>query len=225
VDALNPEGAAMFRVRNQTAVAGLLTLLIFTFGTDLASAAEAPKPDAPPSLFREVIPAPTGKNGYEELVMAADALGSSAQYRKAEQLAGESDLTLAMKRYVLLDPPVVRALALLKRGLAKPVSAPRPAGAAATVPPELSHFRRLARLLAMQQYVLLADGRVPEAIGNARLGLQLGQAVKTDSLLTGLVGVAISTVCIHSSCSMRSARNGCASQIRPSASWKVSAWS
>jgi hypothetical protein len=63
-----------------------------------------------------------------------------------------------------------------------------------TMLPELQTFRDLGRVLAMQQYVLLADGRTGEAIGIARLCVRLGQVVQTDTLISGLVGVAIGTL-------------------------------
>jgi hypothetical protein len=176
-------------------------LLVGLLGrTAAAQAQEPPKVDQPPVLFKQVISAPNGKNGYEDLVLAADALSASKQYSKVAQLQADGKLTLAAKRYVLLDPPVVRALALLKRGLAKPVGSPRdPATLSVETPlPELAHFRSLARLLQLQQYVFLADGRTSDAIANARLCLRLGQAIQTDTLISGLVGGAVSALCISS---------------------------
>jgi hypothetical protein len=48
----------------------------------------------------------------------------------------------------------------------------------------------------MQQYVFLADGRIADALANARLGLRFSQAIQTDTLISGLVGVAMGTICI-----------------------------
>ena len=81
-------------------------------------------PGPPPSLFRELIRRPTGKNGYEELLRAADTLRASKLYFKTEQLESAASLTLAFKRDVLRDPSVVRTLDLLRCGLAKPVFTP-----------------------------------------------------------------------------------------------------
>src|SRR5207244_10830838 len=63
---------------------------------------------------------------------------------------------------------------------------------------DYSKFRALSRLLRLQQYVLLADGRVMEAMANARAGLRLSRVVQADTLLSGLVGVAISASGIRS---------------------------
>jgi hypothetical protein len=157
-----------------------------------ARAGAPPKP--PQSLFRQVIPAPTGKNGYEELVLAADSLKRSRLFQQAR----DGEPTLAEKRRVLADPPVQRALTLLRQGLSKPVFSPRESLSLDTLLPELSEFRNLARLLKMRQYVLLADGRTAEAVAEARLCLRLGQAVQTDTLVGGLVGVAIGAIGVRS---------------------------
>jgi hypothetical protein len=156
-------------------------------GGGAACALKAATPERPPSIFRQVIATPTGTNGYEELVAAADALRASKRFAAIE--AGGAELEA--KRRVLREPPVLRALELVRRGLAKPVVSPRASLTSATLLPELAEFRRLARLLAIQQYVLFADGRVPEAIETARLGWRLGMAVQTDTLISGLVGTAI----------------------------------
>jgi hypothetical protein len=148
--------------------------------------------DPPASLFQQVVPQPTGKNGYELLVLAADAFKTSRLYQKAQ----EPGISLALKREVLADRQVVRALKLMHDGLELPIASPRQSISFSTLFPEMAQFRSLARLLALQQYVFLADGRIVDALANARLGLRFSQAVQTDTLISGLVGVAIGTVCI-----------------------------
>ncbi|HTE16873.1 MAG TPA: hypothetical protein VK689_00655, partial [Armatimonadota bacterium] len=49
---------------------------------------------------------------------------------------------------------------------------------------------------SFQQYVFLADGRISDAIMNARLGLRLGRAIQTDTMISGLVGVAVNAISI-----------------------------
>jgi hypothetical protein len=163
----------------------------------VTGAARADNPPAAPakprSVFQQVIPQPTGRNGYEELVLAAEAFRASRYYEKAQ----EADTTLEFKREVLADRQVMRAFALLRQGLQKTVVSPRDSISIKTLLPEYSLFRSLARLLALQQYVYLADGRVAEALGNARMGLSFGRAVQTETLISGLVGLAISAVCIR----------------------------
>jgi hypothetical protein len=148
---------------------------------------------APGSLFKEVIKQPTGKNGYEELVAAAEVLKGSKLWAKAEQ----PDALLADKRLALGDRLVVRALALMRQGLSKPVFSPREGLQPGTLPPELSGLRSLGRLAAVHQYVAFADGRTSEALADARLGMRLGQVIQQDSLLGGMVGLAVGATCIR----------------------------
>lgn len=164
-----------------------------------AGAAQAQgRPDPPKSLLARVAPSPTGRNGYEELLRAADLVESSRLWKRVEQQGDAA--TLAEKRRVLQDKPIAQALALVRQGLNKPVFSPREFDKLTyeTLLPELGPFRSLARLLKLQQYVFLADGKTPEALGNARQGLRLGRVVQTDTLISGLVGIAISTICVRS---------------------------
>jgi hypothetical protein len=62
---------------------------------------------------------------------------------------------------------------------------------------EVASLRHLARLLAVQQYVAFADGRVDAAIECMRTGLAFGYYVQTDSLITGLFGVAIQKMTLN----------------------------
>lgn len=154
----------------------------------LAGGSTAPAPK-PPSVFKQVVPQPTGKNGYEELVLAVSLLEECKPFR---EVSVKPNATLLDKRRVIADRTVVRVLALIRQGVSKPSFSPRAAANSQQLPPELAGMRNLSRLLRMHQYVLLADGRVQEAILDARLGLQLGRAIQTDSLLTGLVGIGAS---------------------------------
>lgn len=163
------------------------TLLLSSLAAGATGAGAQPEP----SLFAQVIKQPTGQNGYEELVRAVDELRRSRLLREAEEM---TPAPLSLKERVLRDPPVLRALQLLERGLAKPVRSPRAVVAGSTSMPEFSGFRRLARLLTMRQYVYFAQGAVPEAIGVARACLHLGRVVQTDSVIAGLVGIAISAI-------------------------------
>lgn len=146
-------------------------------------------------IFPKVVPNPAGRNGYEELVRAVDVLRASRLLAKAENRQGEGG-TLAYRRAVLQEKPVVEALRLVRQGLAKPVFSPRTQVSATSTFTEFSGFRRIARLLQIQQYVLLADGRTREAIDAARVGLRFGSAIQTDTLLSGLVGLAVNALAI-----------------------------
>jgi len=147
----------------------------------------SPKPPSYPQLF----PTSTNNNGYEEWVRAADLIQNNA---KVQELLDQPAPTLAMKRRIMDDPEVAQALQLVRAGVNKPVFSPRTSLDENTPLPELAHFRQLARLLAMEQYVAFADGRVDTAINDLRVGLAFGYRIQTDTLISGLVGVAIHSI-------------------------------
>src|SRR5437868_13088406 len=99
----------------------------------------------PPSLFQQVIKSPTGQNGYEEFIAAADELRASALFKEAEAALGSpAGCPLDRKRRILGDPAIARAMDPLRRGLSKPVSSPQPMHWNSATP-ELPECRRLAR--------------------------------------------------------------------------------
>jgi hypothetical protein len=173
------------------------TFLLAGLAVGTGAAAEPGTDPRPPTLFQQVIPKPTGQNGYEELVAAVDELRTSKLFSQAEELMSGRRLSLSLRRRVVADPPVMRALRLLQQGLAKPVISPRETVTSATVFPDLAGFRQMARLLDIYQYVALADGRVADAIAALRESLRLGQVVQTDTLISGLVGIAIAAIAIR----------------------------
>ncbi len=156
-------------------------------------AAAQDKPAPRPPLFQTVIPKPTGENGYEELVRAVDYLGASERWKKYDTPRA----TLAQKRSVLQEIPVRRALQTLEAGLKKPIVSVRPELTFSTTLPELAQFRSLGRLLAVKQYVELADGKTREAIQTARLSFRFSRVIQMDTLIGGLVGVAITRITIR----------------------------
>lgn len=143
-----------------------------------------------PSLFARLFHNPTGKNGYEEWVQAADLIQNDADV-DAAALPGAS---LSLKRQTLAHPSVAQALRLLKDGSKLAVSSPREDFDENTLLPELPLFRRLARLLCTQQYVNCADGRMASAIDSLRVGLTFGYRIQTDCLLSGMIGLAVDTL-------------------------------
>src|SRR5947209_12609816 len=185
------KGRSIMQIRHVRPLMCDLPLLAAVLLSTTLQAHPAPYDPSVP-LFHQVVPQPTGKNGYELLVLAADAFKASKLFEKAQ----EPGTSLEFKRQVLADRQVVRALKLLRDGLELPIASPRESVSISTPLPELASFRSLARLLALQQYTFLADGRMADALANARLGLRFSEAVQTDTLISGLVGIAISTVCI-----------------------------
>jgi hypothetical protein len=164
-------------------------LILLALGITTPAAAQEISIQMP--VFKEVVPNPTGRNGYEELVRAADLIRMNRRFLEAE---ANPAATLTEKRRVLADRQIRRALHLTREGLSKPVFSPRTTLGFSTGLPELNGFRSIALLLRFQQYVLLADGKVKEAVEVSRFCLLLGQAVQTDTLVSGLVGVSIGAI-------------------------------
>jgi hypothetical protein len=163
-------------------------------GTATAKAQQQPaKAQQDPSVFRQLFPEPTGQNGYEELVQAGDLVRNN----EAGQAATATGATLDAKRRALADPDVKRALALVRRGLNKPIRSPRTEFTAGTLLPDFAPLRHLARLLAVEQYVALADGRTGDAISALRDGLRIAHAPKGDLIIGGLVGAVMDAIVLN----------------------------
>lgn len=144
------------------------------------------KPPSFPILF----PNPTNNNGYEEWVQATDLIHNNPDVDNATQ----PRTPLTLKRHLLADPSVAQALRLLRDGLQKPILSPRSNFNAATLLPELPTFRKLARLLCTAQYVHFADGRIDAAIDDLRVGLAFGYRIQIDSLISGMIGLAVDSM-------------------------------
>jgi hypothetical protein len=149
--------------------------------------------EAPSSIFSRLFQHPTGNNGYEEWVRAVDLI----QNDENVDAAMEPGASLNFKRHVLADPSATQALILLREGANKPVRSPRQSVDENTLLPELAPFRRLARLLSVQMQVDFAEGRASAAIADLRTGLVFGDRIQTDTLISGLVGVAIDAVVLN----------------------------
>ncbi|MBI3911543.1 MAG: hypothetical protein HY320_11505 [Armatimonadetes bacterium] len=169
-----------------------LLLLCLPTGGAFPAAAQGAKPKTP--LLRQLFPELTGRNGYEEFVAAADLIDNED---RAIRAASQPSAMLAQKHALLADARCAQALYLLRRGLRKPIASPRESLSPETLFPEAGAFRDLARLLQVEQYVLLADGRTRDAIQSLRDGLRFGDAIQTDALISGLVGIACSTIILQ----------------------------
>lgn len=168
----------------------LCMALVFTAAARVPA---APAQDPVKPAFPAVFPAPTGANGYEEIVMAAD-LAAAAEARMV--LTGP-EVTLTSLRAALRDPERIRAIELLRAGLRKPISSPaRPQGPDA-LQPELQHLRSLARLLAANIRAAFADGRNADALGYLSTGIRFAAALHGETLIASLVGVAVHSIVLR----------------------------
>ncbi|MEP6755663.1 MAG: hypothetical protein ABJA67_09195 [Chthonomonadales bacterium] len=166
--------------------APMLALLFYS----VASCAQTPLEPLFPKLF----PQPTGKNGLEEIIMAGDLLASSQAMKDFELMPTKP--TLFEKRTILSDARVSRAITLYRSGLRKKLVMPKPADENAFQ--GYAYLRRMARLMTVDSYVLLADGRTNLAIDDVVGMLELSLTVQTDRLIGGLVGIAIDAITLKS---------------------------
>lgn len=150
-------------------------------------------PETKPTIYSRLFQNPTHNNGYEEWVQAVDLIQDNTDVDAATQPTA----TLTLKRHVLADPSVAQSLRLLRDGLRKPAFSPRDDFNESTVLPELTTFRKLARLLSVAQYVHFADGRVDAAIDDLRVGLAFGYRLQTDNLLSGMIGLGVDTIVLE----------------------------
>lgn len=151
----------------------------------------AEPPDPPRSLLRQVVPRPTGQNGYEEFLAAADIVSSP---RVREALAAwdvhRADLSHARQVAQLAQP----AFALVRQGLRKPVFEPRGQLDFTMRFPELPGFRALARAYSAEVWVRFADGEPRLAVRAAVEGLRFSRAISCSLLIHDLVSLACKAI-------------------------------
>jgi hypothetical protein len=192
----SPQRSALAAARRLTGLIAVMLLAAAAGLTGAAARGQAAPPAPPPDpAFPKLFPRYTGANGYEDLVVASDIVNRNALVVIAEQ----ADATLKQTRAALEDADVARALAMVHSGLDKPIQSPRDPDKLdeLTLLPEFGGFRRLGGLLAMEEYVALADGRVSKAIDIMRDGLRLGFIVQTETLISGLVGISIDATAVE----------------------------
>lgn len=171
------------------------------------------------SLFKEVVPQPTGKNGYEEYVRAADLIrqpdfGAYSNWRTGFKTtyagvnvaeldeAGRKDYDLR-RRLAGMDRIAVfremadrfeQAIPLVIQGTEKAVFNPRSDPDGVVIYPELAQFRNLSRLLVADAHVKFADGLTQSATHRLSDQLQFAQKIQQGTILHGLVGIACSAI-------------------------------
>lgn len=147
-----------------------------------------------PVVLARPAPAQPPRNGYPELLQAAELLKQS----KHLAAASAPRASLEAQRLALAEPPVKRALQLLDGALSRPVVTPPPAQDVEQILKQSSAARSLSRLLRVRHYVLLSQGRTRDAVLTARTGLRVGRIAQGELMISGLTGLAISTGAIVS---------------------------
>jgi hypothetical protein len=160
-------------------------------------------------LFRGLISHPTGANGYEEYVAAADLVSSPMfdqfmirlkQYRPDQEDADitlpptvnakDTDLTVRRK---FIDQ-FQRSLDLVEQGNQKPVYDPRDRFGPDTTLPELRYFKTLTRLEGIAANVDFADGKTEEGVKRIESTLTFSSKISGGPLIFRLVGIACASI-------------------------------
>ncbi|MBI5708193.1 MAG: hypothetical protein HZC36_14520 [Armatimonadetes bacterium] len=169
------------------------------------------------SLFQKVFPKPTGRNGYEEFLRAADLAQTNLfrmfaeYYARLEQEASGADLQ-GDDGKVLPRPPIPPNVRpddtllevgrkwsaafsaipeLIHVGCQKSPHDPRTDFNALTVFPELWQFRSIARFLRVVMYVHTSDGAPAKATTVLSDGLRFGDSISGPTVIHTLVGFAV----------------------------------
>ena len=163
--------------------------------------------------FKQVVKSPTGKNGFEEMVLAGDLLrqgGFGIYLRLSDVPAGQIEeskfsppeaavwnafrsLTLLQRRRAIVKK-FTPVLDLLERASQKDIYDPRKDMDFNTLLPEQSGFKDVAKLLPVAVYVAFADGQGQRGVQLLTTGLDVFDRLSRGLLIQYLVGVASSNI-------------------------------
>ncbi len=156
-------------------------------------------------MFSKIISNPTGRNGYEEYVRAAEiastpefseylnllplwALADKAQIDWPQGVESSDPDLLVRRKW---NDRFRDCLGLLEQGNRKSVVEPRDQIMPETIFPEMSQFRKLARLEANAAHVAFADGQSGVAVSHLEEAITFSTKLDTGvTLISRLVGVA-----------------------------------
>lgn len=160
---------------------------------------------------------PTGKNGYEEYIRAAEIASdplfgmydrwTPAMRDQPDAYVPEEPLPpdqlqlykhLASMRLLEVRQEQLRRYAgvldLVRQGSLKPVFDPRQDLNPESLYPELTYFRRLARLFSADAYVKFAEGKSAAATKSLLDGLEFSYNIGSGMIISALVGIANTAV-------------------------------
>lgn len=179
-------------------------------------------PNGRPSLLSQVVPHPTGQNGYEDYLRAADLcrddyaglilswsptqfadmqsqpLSEDAEARAEQQRRREIARELSTLNYLGVQRLVLRryrqALQHIRNGNQKPCFDPRTSLTPSTPFPELSYMKSVVRLLGEAAYAEFADGHSGEGTQILLDLLTFSKRVQTSTLISSLVSIAMNSM-------------------------------
>lgn len=149
--------------------------------------------DRPKTPYETLFPNPTGKNGFEDYVLA----GMAAR----QALAGIDDVQWPsqFERNRVIASRGERAFALMREGNKKPVSDPRTKLGMDTLFPELAIFKELCKLAQADMYVRFANGDTAGATTTfIETATFVERSVPLPSLIACLVFIAQDAILLAS---------------------------
>ena len=161
------------------------------------------------SMYEKIVPNPTGANGYEEYLRAADiaALPEFSNYDRWLSNPRGGNSSVEIDKPVDVDPKdpdltVRRKWAdrfraccdLISNGNRKAVADPRGIIKVDTLFPEMARFRALARFEAVSAHVSFADGQTGQGIRHIEDAVIFGNKISGSILIGRLVGIACDAI-------------------------------
>jgi hypothetical protein len=149
--------------------------------------------DRPKTPYETLFPNPTGKNGFEDYVLAAMAARDAMKNIYDRQWASEYERTRE------IASRGERAFALMREGNKKPVSDPRTKLDMDTLFPELAIFKELCKLAQADMYVRFANGDTAGATTTfIETATFVERSVPLPSLIACLVFIAQDAILLAS---------------------------
>ena len=160
-------------------------------------------------MYEKIVPNPTGINGYEEYLRAADiaAIPEFNNYEGWLSNLHPGNVTWEVDKPSDVDPKdpdltvkrkwvdrFRRCCDLISNGNRKAVMDPRGVIKPETTFPEMARFRALARLEAVSAHVCFADGRTGEGVRHIEDAQIFGNKISGMTLIGRLVGIACGRV-------------------------------
>jgi len=159
------------------------------------------------SMFAKIVPSPTGMNGYEEYLRAAD-IANTPDFKAYGLWLQSRDTAYAPPQDVDPKDPdlVVRrkwadrfraCCSLIARGNQKPVFDPRGEFTPETTFPEFSQFRQVIRLEAATAHVDFADGQTGSGVRHVEDSIVFAGKIGGSLLIGRLVGMACDSLAFN----------------------------
>jgi len=158
----------------------------------------AAQPQQQPDLYRTIIKKPTGENGYEEYLQAADIALAAKVSELVEFVEDTNQRGTKLDRQRMLVRQLGRLPSLVEQGNKKPVFYPNEMDFD-TLLPELSAFRWVGRAMVIKADVHFADGQVNQGFSTLASVIEFGDKLSgSGPLIHNLVGRAINQPALQS---------------------------